>query len=74
MPTTTSSVIPIRMDCLIWFCELFAINFDSCELTVSQVEPLFDSVIKTYYKLQELGIQEVNGKIVYIDTMEVSHE
>lgn len=74
MPTTTSSVIPIRMDCLIWFCELFAINFDSCELIVSQVEPLFDSVIRTYYKLDELGIKEVDGQIVFIDNMEVSHE
>lgn len=45
-----------------------------CEPTVLQVELLFDSVIKTYYKLQELGIQEVNGKIVYIDNMGVSHE
>lgn len=45
-----------------------------CELTVSQVEPLFDSVIRTYYKLNELGIKEVDGKIVFIDNMEVSHE
>jgi hypothetical protein len=51
---------------------LFVKNFG--EPTVPQVEPIFDSVIKTYYKLQELGIQEVNGKIVFIDTMEVSHE
>jgi len=35
------------------------------------VEPVFDSVLKTYYKLQELGVQEVNGKIVYIDDVEV---
>lgn len=45
-----------------------------CELTVSQVEPLFDSVIRTYYKLDELGIKEVDGQIVFIDNMEVSHE
>ena len=44
------------------------------ELTVSQVEPLFDSVIRTYYKLDELGIKEVDGQIVFIDNMEVSHE
>ncbi len=44
------------------------------ELTVSQVEPLFDSVIRTYYKLDELGIKEVDGEIVFIDNMEVSHE
>lgn len=42
--------------------------------TVPPVEPLFDSVIKTYYKLQELGIQEVDGKIVFIDNMEMEHE
>jgi len=35
------------------------------------VEPLLDSVIKTYYKLQELGIQEVDGKIVFLDELEV---
>ena len=46
----------------------------SGELTVSQVEPLFDSVIRTYYKLDELGIKEVDGQIVFIDNMEVSHE
>lgn len=45
-----------------------------CELTVSQVEPLFDSVIRTYYKLDELGIKEVDGQIVFIDNMEVSYE
>mgnify|MGYP001175083987 CR=1 FL=1 len=43
-------------------------------LTVSQVEPLFNSVIRTYYKLDELGIKEVDGQIVFIDNMEVSHE
>jgi len=47
---------------------------DTCELTVSQVEPLFDSVIRTYYKLDELGIKEVDGQIVFIDNMEVNHE
>ena len=47
---------------------------EMCEPTVPQVEPIFDSVIKTYYKLQELGIQEVNGKIVFIDNMEVDNE
>ena len=45
-----------------------------CEPTVSQVEPLFDSVITTYYKLEELGIQEVDGKIEFIDNLEVNHE
>jgi len=34
------------------------------------VEPLFESVIQTYYKLQELGITEVDGKIVFVDDME----
>lgn len=48
--------------------------FLSSELSVSQVEPLFDSVIRTYYKLDELGIKEVDGQIVFIDNMEVSHE
>jgi len=38
------------------------------------VEPLFESVIKTYYKLEELGVTEVDGKIVFIDKMEVNHE
>lgn len=49
-------------------------GFSICELTVSQVEPLFDSVIRTYYKLDELGIKEVDGQIIFIDNMEVSHE
>ena len=49
-------------------------GFIICEPTVPQVEPIFDSVIKTYYKLQELGFTEVNGKIVFIDNMEVNNE
>jgi hypothetical protein len=35
------------------------------------MELIFESVIKTYYKLQELGIVEIDGKIVFIDNMEV---
>jgi hypothetical protein len=34
------------------------------------VEHLLASVIKTYYKLQELGFTYHNGKIVVIDTEE----
>ena len=41
-----------------------------CEPIVPPVEPLFDSVIKTCYKLQELGITDVDGKIVFVDDME----
>ena len=40
------------------------------EPIVPPVEPLFESVIKTYYKLEELGITEVDGKIVFVDDME----
>lgn len=29
------------------------------------MEPVFDSIIETYYKLRKLGLQEVNGKIEY---------
>lgn len=53
---------------------MYSRTLNVCELTVSQVEPLFDSVIRTYYKLDELGIKEVDGEIVFIDNMEVSHE
>jgi len=35
------------------------------------VELIFESVIKTYYKLQELGFTEVDDKIVFMDEMEV---
>lgn len=38
----------------------------------SQVELIFNSVIKTYYKLQELGVVEIDGKIVFIDNLEVN--
>ena len=33
-----------------------------CDPTVPRVEPLLDCVIKTHYKLQELEIQEIDGK------------
>jgi hypothetical protein len=41
------------------------------EHTVSQlqVELLFDTVIKTYFKLKELGFTEVDGKIVFMDDL-----
>jgi len=35
------------------------------------MELVFESVIKTYYKLQELGIIKIDGKIVFIDNIEV---
>jgi len=56
------------------FCKISVYFRDDGELTVSQVEPLFDSVIRTYYKLDELGIREVDGQIIFIDNMEVSDE
>jgi hypothetical protein len=46
------------------------IKSEICEPIVPPVEPLFESVIKTYYKLEELGITEVDGKIVFVDNME----
>jgi hypothetical protein len=33
------------------------------------VEHLFDYLITTYYKLNKLGIAEINGKIVFINKM-----
>ena len=51
---------------------MISLDFIICELTVPQVEPLLNSLIEVYYKLRELGVQEVNGKIVYIDDVEVS--
>lgn len=44
-----------------------------CEPNVPRVEHLLDSVLKTYYKLQELGIQEVDGKIIFLDEVEVEN-
>jgi hypothetical protein len=36
-----------------------------------KVEHLLASIIKTYYKLQELGFTYYKGKIVVIETVEV---
>lgn len=44
--------------------KLLSLKNLNCEPTVPPLEHLLDSVIKTYYKLQELGIQEINGKII----------
>jgi len=44
-----------------------------CGLNGSQVEPIFDSLIKTYLKLIELGFTKIDNKIIFID-QEVSHE
>jgi len=38
-----------------------------CGPNGSRLEPLFDCLIKTYYKLNELGITQANGKIVFVD-------
>ena len=38
-------------------------------LNGSSLEPIFNYLIKTYYKLNELGITETNGKIVFVDKM-----
>lgn len=59
---------------IVWKIDGFSGVTTNGEPTVPQVEPIFDSVIKTYYKLQELGFTEVNGKIVFIDNMEVNNE
>jgi hypothetical protein len=45
-----------------------------CELTVPRVEHLLASIIKTYYKLQELGFTYHNGRIEVIDTEEVEND
>jgi len=34
------------------------------------VEPLFQNLIDTCAKLKELGLTEVNGKIIFIDNQE----
>lgn len=36
----------------------------------SRMEPLFASVIKTYYSLRQLGFIEVNGKVIYLEIKE----
>jgi hypothetical protein len=46
--------------------------FQNCLLPLSepdglQVEYLLDILIETYQKLKELGVREVDGKIVFID-------
>ena len=35
-----------------------------CGLNGSQVEPLFESLIKTYFKLIELGFTKIDDQIV----------
>ncbi len=42
-------------------------------LNGSQVEPLFDSLIKTYLKLIEIGFTKIDNKIIFIDE-KVNHE
>jgi len=39
-----------------------------------RVEHLLESILRTYERLKELGFTYYNGKIVVIDTEEVSHE
>jgi len=47
----------------------------SCgELAVPRVEPIFDSVIKTYYKLQELGFIEIGDQVGYNSNTETNHD
>ena len=40
------------------------------EPAVQNLEPLFDSLIKTYYKLIEIGLTKVNGKVTFLNTKE----
>lgn len=42
----------------------------NCAPSGSRMEPLFASVIKTYYSLRLLGFIEVNGKVTYLDIKE----
>lgn len=44
---------------------------EMCEPTVPQVEPIIDSILKTYYRLQELGFTELDGKVVFVDDEEI---
>lgn len=37
----------------------------------SRMEPLFASVLKTYYSLRQLGFIEVNGKVTYLEMKEI---
>jgi hypothetical protein len=56
---------------------MHALNFSGWifgEPTVPQVEHLFESILKTYTRLQELGFTYYNGKIVVIDTKEVEND
>lgn len=45
-----------------------------CEPSDLRLEHLLASVIKTYYKLQELGFTYHKGKIIVIDTDEVEND
>jgi hypothetical protein len=50
---------------------LFFENFSNLsEPTVPNLELVFDSLIKTYYKLIELGFVEINDIITLIDNQE----
>jgi hypothetical protein len=53
---------------------LFCLKDLICEPTVPQVEHLLESILKSYERLKELGFTYYNGKIVVIDTEEVSYE
>lgn len=45
-----------------------------CEPSGFRVEHLFESILKTYTRLQELGFTYYNGKIVVIDVEEVKND
>ena len=49
------------------FPKPFALLKNQCEPVVQNLEPLFNSLIKTYYKLIELGLTKVNGKVTFIN-------
>ena len=51
----------------------FSLDFKLCEPTVPQVEHLLASIIKTYYKLQELGFTYHNGKITVVEVEEAEN-
>ena len=52
----------------------FSFEKTICEPTVPQVEHLIWSILKTYERLISLGFTYYNGKVIVIDTGEISHE
>ena len=52
---------------------MISLDFIICEPSVLSVEHLLASIIKTYYKLQELGFTYQNGKITVVDIEETEN-